>query len=157
MIKRFTSITVAIGVLMGIGTVAANDLTFTPRPKGEASKKTQPTQPLTLSQSDCALLTQYITPPDVNYQPNQDYDSQGNPIVSADIGGGTYPIQVPDQVAMYVGIDLIKRYGVQPNLLTNQAIAGVVIWKDGQLFFNGRPLTSPDQNALALACRKAGF
>lgn len=159
---RATLVFALVGTLWS-GLAGASDLTFTERPAvaPQGSQTVPQTTPLSLKKADCALLSRYTTPPGVNYRPDQPgFDSQGRPIAPADLGGGTYPIDIPDQVVMYVGIDLAKRYGLNglpPGVLNNQAIAGVVVWKDGQLFFNGKPLTPSDQNALVVACRKAGL
>ncbi len=110
-----------------------------------------------ISQADCATLTEYVEPPGVEYTPG--VDVHGNKVAPADLNAAP-PIKLPDQVYIPITVDLAARYGipVTSNLFKGEAYIGTakVSLKDGRAWFNGQPLSSDEQHALARLCQKQG-
>ncbi len=108
----------------------------------------------------CDHLVTYVEPPGVEYRPGVDAD--GNPVAPADLNGGSQiklPIKVTIPITDYLYSKLANASGqpapngfVQPSLTV-----GVVTYDitSGQLTFNGQPLTTDPDGALAQLCRKA--
>ena len=106
-----------------------------------------------ITKADCARLVEHMPAPDVAYQPG--VDPYGNPVASADAGGGT-PIELPKTIVIDVEVDLFQRFGipVDPALYDADAEVGEVVYRDGRFTFNGQPLQSEAQAELAARCQK---
>lgn len=110
-----------------------------------------------VSRADCANLIQHGPSADVAYKPG--VDVRGKPVVPAD-GGGGVQLAMPEEITIDIEVDLAARFGLPPqapptkDLYRPTAKIGTVSYKDGKAFFNGQPLTSPEAEALAEACRK---
>lgn len=107
---------------------------------------------LTVSKRDCKRITKHLPAPDVAYQPGSGV--RGKKFAPADLGGAS-PIKIPDEISINIGIDLEEKYGLGAGgKYTGEAIIGKVTVKKGRVYFNGQPLTAPDQAVLAQACRE---
>ena len=102
---------------------------------------------------DCARLVAHRPDADVAYQPG--VDAQGNPVTPADLDG-TNMITLPDTIAIFITVDLQERFGIPANsaLFESNAYIGIASFRfsGGEITFNGRNLTDPEQTALAAAC-----
>lgn len=122
---------------------------------------------ITISKADCSRLINHVPDADVAYQPG--VDVKGRKVAPADVAG-TPQIKLPDKVTIDIGFDLGKKYNIPgnsniqygdsgydsttQNLYTGEGKLGQVVWQNGQAWYNGQPLTSEDQAALAAACAK---
>ncbi len=108
---------------------------------------------ITITKKDCRKITRYTPPAGVTYQPG--VDARGRRVAPADIGGGV-KWKVPETVTIDIGIDLEEKYGLGTGgKYTGEAkVAEVKVnTKTGLVTLDGEPLTDPDQDALAAACR----
>ena len=109
-----------------------------------------------INRSDCARMAVHKPAADVTYTPG--VDVQGRPVAPADLPGAAQ-ISVPNEIILDVTVDIQKRYGI-PNdavMVKSEARIGTVVVKpDGSAFFNGQPLSSPEQQALAALCQTQG-
>lgn len=109
-----------------------------------------------ISRSDCARMTAHRPAADATYKPG--VDAQGRAVAPADLPG-TAQIAIPDEIAIDITVDLQKRFGIPSDatLFKPEARIGTVVVKpDGSATFNGQPLSSPEQQALAALCQKQG-
>jgi len=105
-----------------------------------------------ISRQDCQYLTRYQPSPDVNFQPG--VDVHGRAVAPADIGG-SQQLKLPDTIYIPIEIDIGRRYHIPANSPLWKATAeiGTVAVTGDQVTFNGQPLTSDDNAALAAMCR----
>lgn len=111
--------------------------------------------PLQLSREDCARVVKHRPTPDTIYEPG--VDSHGNPVVPADLDGAPV-IVLPAVIPVLITIDLQERFHLPPNSALYEGNAGIGIATvdlDGNVTFNGSPLTDPEADALAAACDAA--
>jgi len=107
---------------------------------------------IVISRRDCEYLTRYQPAPDVTYQPG--VDVHGRPVAPADIGGGSQ-LKLPETIYIPIEVDIGQRYHIPANSPLWKATAeiGTVAITGDQVTFNGQPLTSDDNAALAAMCR----
>jgi hypothetical protein len=105
-----------------------------------------------ISREDCQYLARYQPSPDVNFQPG--VDVHGRPVAPADLGGGQQ-IKLPETIYIPIEVDIGQRYHIPANSPLWKATAeiGTVAVTGDQVTFNGQPLTSDDNAALAAMCR----
>ena len=111
--------------------------------------------PLQLRREDCAQVVKHRPTPDTAYQPG--VDSRGNPVVPADLDGGS-TIVLPAIIPVFITVDLQDRFHIPLNsaLYEGEAAVGIAtVDLDGNVTFNGQPLTDPEADALAAACDAA--
>ena len=108
-----------------------------------------------ISRQDCQYLVQHQPAPDVAYQPG--VDVHGRAVAPADLGGGSQ-IQLPETIYIPIEVNLGRRFGIPANsrLWQSTAEVGVVSVTGDQVSYNGQPLTSDDNAALAAMCRDRG-
>lgn len=109
-----------------------------------------------ISRSDCARMTGHKPAADATYTPG--VDAQGRAVAPADLPG-TAQIAIPDEIVIDITVDLQKRFGIPSDatLFKPEARIGTVVVKaDGNAYFNGQALSSPEQQALAALCQKQG-
>jgi len=108
---------------------------------------------VTITRRDCDRLTKYQEPPGVEYQPG--VDVHGEPVVPADIGGGSN-LQLPQTIVIPIEIFLQDRFHLPANsaLYAGKAEVGTVTVTGDRVFFNGQELTDADTAALSEACRE---
>ena len=110
---------------------------------------------LQLSREDCARVVKHRPTPDTAYQPG--VDSHGNPVVPADLEDEP-AIVLPAVIPVLISVDLQERFHLPPNSALYEGNAGIGIATvdlDGNVTFNGSPLTDPEADALAAACDEA--
>ena len=110
---------------------------------------------LQLSREDCMQVVKHRPTPDTIYQPG--VDSHGNPVAPADLEG-TPTIVLPAVIPVLITVDLQERFHIPLNSALYEGNAGVGIATvdlDGNVTFNGEPLTDPEADALAAACDTA--
>ncbi|HVJ40360.1 MAG TPA: hypothetical protein VM639_02635 [Dongiaceae bacterium] len=107
---------------------------------------------IAISRRDCEYLTRYQPAPDVAYQPG--VDVHGRPVAPADIGGGSQ-LKLPETIYIPIEVNIGRRYHIPANSPLWKATAeiGTVAVTGDQVTFNGQPLTSDDDAALAAMCR----
>ncbi len=118
----------------------------------EAEKAT-----VTITGADCARLVEYVASPDVAYQPG--VDAYGRAVAPADLPGGPNggaQIQVPETLSISIDIDLQERFGIpaNPALYDAGLSIGEVVYQDGRLTFEGRPLQDEAAAELSKLCQK---
>ena len=113
-------------------------------------------QTVTITTADCAALIAHVPMPGVEYQPG--VDVQGKPVAPVDLPGGV-EIKPPEFVHIPITIDLAARFGIPAtsDLFKAEAYVGSarVSLRDGRAWFNGKPLSSEEQHALARLCMQA--
>lgn len=114
-----------------------------------------------VSRTDCSRLIAHQPGADVDYKPG--VDVRGRKVAPADLAGSQPDIRLPDQIVIDIGFDLSKRFGIpdtqagpNANLYAGTGSVGKVTVdpRTGKASFNGQSLTSPEQEALAEACRR---
>lgn len=106
---------------------------------------------LRVSKRDCQNVIRH-NPRGAEYKPG--LDAHGRSVKPADLGGGS-PIKLPDEISIDIGIDLEEKYGLGAGgKYTGEAVIGKVTVKNGQAYWNGKPLDQSEQNAIAEACRR---
>jgi len=111
--------------------------------------------PLQISREDCIQVVKHRPSPDTAYQSG--VDSHGNPVVPADVEG-TPEIVLPAVIPVLISVDLQERFHIPLNSKLYEGNAGVgvaLVDLDGNVTFNGEPLTDPEADALAAACDAA--
>jgi hypothetical protein len=94
----------------------------------------------------------------VEYTPG--VDVRGRAVAPADLGGAP-KMKFPDTVEIPVLLELLQRLGLPANSslykLEDVKVGTLRIRvKDGRAWFNGEPLTSEEQHAMARVCQKLG-
>lgn len=109
---------------------------------------------VTITKADCSRLTRHVPSNDTTYRAG--VDVHGKPVVPADLGG-TPEIKLPEDITIAITVDIQERFGIPADstLFEPEAYIGyVTVKKDGASFFNGKPLTSAEQRALAHLCQR---
>ncbi|HSR56410.1 MAG TPA: hypothetical protein VLN73_09205 [Alphaproteobacteria bacterium] len=111
---------------------------------------------LTVTRADCSRLVAHVPDPGVAYQPG--VDVRGRPVAPADLGGGP-ALELPDEVYVPVTLDMLARYGLPANsklYKLDDTLIGTarIRVKDGRAWFNGVPLGTAEDHALARACQE---
>lgn len=110
------------------------------------------TATVVITKADCARLVKHVPAADAAYQDG--VDVYGRPVVPADLSGGA-EIAVPEEILIAIEVDLFDRFDLPPNGVTYDAdaIIGVVRYADDRFTFNGQPLQSEEEAALAERCQ----
>lgn len=112
---------------------------------------------IAITKADCSQLIAHAPMPGVEYQPG--VDVEGNAVAPADLGGQPQ-IKIPDTIHIPITVDIAKRFGIPTtaDLFKPEAYIGSaqVSLKDGRAWFNGQPLSSEEQHALARLCAQIG-
>ena len=114
------------------------------------------TLPVRVDRSACDQVVAHVAAADVTYQPG--VDAYGRPVAPADLPGQPR-LALPETITIDLSLDLAGRFGFDPVAgvpLNADARIGVIEVTGSQVTFNGQPLTSDDQTALAAACRRTG-
>ncbi len=115
---------------------------------------------ITVTAETCAALAEYLPAPDVAYRPGVDVN--GNPVAPADLGG-TPQIEVPQDFTIAITVEIARVLGIpafpdparpQDDTYKPEANIGIVTYKDGRFAFNGQPLQSDAEAALARLCER---
>ena len=144
---RFTALTIGLLFTNGIIAIPANCA--------------EQSVALVISDRDCAAFRPYVQDPSVEYKVG--VDSHGNAVAPADLGGG---LQVSPDISFPVTVDIRPWTELNGRLAQRhrqnqpayelgtgtEATVGTVTVRDGQVLFNGQPLSSPYENAIAQAC-----
>ncbi len=102
----------------------------------------------------CSHVVAHQPSADVAYQPGVDVN--GNSVAPANLNNGPQ-IGVPKEIAIPISIDLQQRSGNSETdrNYDSDAQIGMVTYRDGQVFYNGKPLQGgDDQTRLAAACKR---
>ena len=102
----------------------------------------------------CNQLVAHQPSANVAYQPG--IDVNGNSVASANLNSGPQ-IGVPREIVIPISIDLQQRAGNSETdrKYDSDAQIGVVTYRDGQVFYNGKPLQGgQNQTKIAAACQK---
>ncbi len=109
---------------------------------------------VTITKADCSRLARHVPSADTAYRPG--VDVHGKPVVPADLGG-TPQIKLPEEINIAITVEIQDRFGIPANstLFDPDAYIGnVTVKKDGSTYFNGQPLGSEEQRALAHLCQR---
>ncbi len=101
----------------------------------------------------CRALVTHQPAPDVAYRPG--VDALGRPVAPADLPGSA-SFRFSDTFVINLTLDLAERFGIAgaPELFDAEAYLGTVLVRGNRVFFNGQPITSEGEAALAQACRQ---
>ncbi len=108
-----------------------------------------------MSREDCAQVVKHQPAADVAYQPG--VDAHGNAVAPADLPG-TPTLALPPEIPVLISVDLQDRYHLPANSALYEGNAGIgvaMVDMNGNVTFNGKPLTDPESSALAAACQQA--
>jgi hypothetical protein len=109
-----------------------------------------------VARADCRRLVAHRPDANVAYQPG--VDVHGRPVAPADLPGGAQ-VALPDVIPIVISVDIQERFGIPANsvLYEPNAYVGLAVFRfsNGEIRFNGQPLTDPEQTALAAACAAA--
>lgn len=103
----------------------------------------------------CAYASAHAPDVDALYQPGVDAD--GNPVASADLPpeeGGGVMLQAPKNITIPLSLDLQNSLNLPNRYSGTDALIGTVDYVDGQLYFNGTPLSQNARNEIIAACRQ---
>ena len=105
-----------------------------------------------VTKADCARLVKHVPAPDVAYR--EGVDVYGRAVAPADLNGGTR-LALPEEILIDIEVDLFERFGLPANGVNYDAdaVIGVVRYSDGGFTFNGQPLLSEEERALAERCQ----
>lgn len=105
-----------------------------------------------ITKSDCRQLVRHKPRPDVTFTPG--VDVRGKPVAPADLGGSR--IALPDEIVIDVTVQVYEALGRTPpkGLGDSAARLGTIVLRDGALTFNGEPLGTDGEAAIASACRE---
>lgn len=79
-------------------------------------------------------------------------DVRGNPVVGAELDSGS--VEIDNDISFPVTIDVMEYAGLQEvDGLEGEAVLGTITVRDGELFFNDRPLRGGQEQALVDLCR----
>jgi hypothetical protein len=108
---------------------------------------------LQVSAADCRRLVQAVPSGDVNYRPG--VDVYGRQVAPADLSP-TPSLGPPERMTVYIDADL-RRFGVPATSPLFQPFVGVgaiSFDSSGNVWFNGQPLGTNEQSAIAELCRQ---
>src|SRR5574338_1069074 len=96
-----------------------------------------------ISRQDCERLVRHEPAPDVAYQPG--VDVHGNPVVPADLGGGSQ-IELPDVIYIPIEVLLQDRFHIPANSVLFQATAevGVAELRGDRVYYQDQLLGDPE-------------
>ena len=108
---------------------------------------------ITITKADCDRLVKHVPDADVAYAPG--VDVYGREVVPADLDGGI-ELALPEEILIDIDVDLFERFGIPANgaNFDADAIIGTVVYRDDRFTFNGQPLQSEEEAALAERCQE---
>ncbi len=112
-------------------------------------------QVLILGREDCLRLVRHEPSADVAFRPGEGPD--GRKVAPADLEE-TPRLALPEELSIAITVDMADRFGIPilADLFRGEVAVGTVRLRleDGRAWFNGTPLGSEDQAALASLCRE---
>lgn len=105
----------------------------------------------------CQKLVQHVPDADVAYRPG--IDVHGKPVVPADLDDGRPPL-LPDTLTIPLNAELSRFLGVDTSTFPFNTLGrsdinlGMLSLREGKVFLNEKPLTSAQQDNLAVLCLK---
>jgi len=105
----------------------------------------------------CQALVKHVPDADVNYQPG--IDVHGKPVVPADLPDSPQ-LQLPKTISIPLTADLFKTLNFSTDkypfntMPRNDINLGTLTVEGDRVLFNGKPLTSDQQDNLAVLCMK---
>ena len=108
---------------------------------------------LTVTREQCGHVVAHTPDASVAYQPGVTAD--GRSVAPADLGGG-FIVKPPDKITIDIDLALRERLGMSDAVGRHigDSSLGKVVIENGRATFNGKPLATGDQNAIAAACRE---
>lgn len=108
---------------------------------------------ITVTEAQCAGVVAHTPDASVAYRPG--VTATGAPVAPANLPGSSFTVTPPKKITIDIDIDLQERFGVPANsaLYDGDAKIGKVTVENGKAFFNGQPLATGSQNAIAEACK----
>ncbi len=111
---------------------------------------------LLITRRACDWLVRHQPAPDVDYQPG--IDVHGQPVAPADLDDSGN-IVLPEIITIPIEVLIQDRFGIPKNsvLWDAKAQVGTVEVKGNRVYYEGQLLGDPAADAMARACREAGF
>ncbi|WP_085592103.1 hypothetical protein [Thalassospira sp. MCCC 1A01428] len=116
------------------------------------------TPTVTVTKDACQAVVAYQADAGVAYQPGVDVN--GKAVTPAEGPGvETNPIILPDVIEFPVTIDFFKFAGIStPAGISGEGDLGRITYRNGQVYFNDKPIGNAAHNAdLIAACQAAGY
>ena len=101
----------------------------------------------TVSSGTCARLTEHKADSSVAYQPG--VDAQGRKVAPAGTGG-EFKFKAPKEIKIPIQIDP----GLSSEFSTSDTTVGNVTYRDGRLYYNGKPLQDDETARIARLCQR---
>ncbi len=90
--------------------------------------------------------------PDVAYQAG--VDANGHKVASADLPGSAPPIKAPTDITIPLQLNLQNALHLNnSSLYSPDAVVGTIEYKNGQMTFNGQPVSADAQAQIEAACQ----
>ncbi len=107
----------------------------------------------------CQELVKHTPSADVAYQPG--VDVYGHKVAPADLPGSGGSIDIPHTIHIPLTVNLAKAINLDTSTYPGSVLGagtettlGTLTVEDGQVSFNGQPLSGVDQDNLAVICMK---
>ena len=107
----------------------------------------------------CQELVKHTPSADVAYQPG--VDVYGHKVAPADLPGSGGTIDIPHTIRIPLTVNLAKAINLDTTTYPGSVLGsgtettlGTLTVEDGQVSFNGQPLSGVDQDNLAVICMK---
>jgi len=109
---------------------------------------------ITITGDACANAAAATPAPDVEYKPGG-VDVNGNPVAPADVDGSN-AMPWPQDISIPLQLNLQNALHLPATSLTSpEAVIGKIEYKNGQLTFNGKPISEDAQADIQAACRQS--
>lgn len=109
---------------------------------------------ITVTASECDHVVAHTPDASVAYKPGVTAD--GRAVAPANLSGGSFTVEPPEKITIDINLDLQERFGLPANKgqYMGEAKIGEVVIENGRATYNGQPLATGAQHAIAEACRK---
>lgn len=103
---------------------------------------------VTITAEDCARLNEHVPDASVTYQPGVDVD--GNKVAPATLGGG-FQVKPPSEIKIPIQI---SPGPASTQFSTSDTTIGTVTYKNGRVYYNGKPVQDDEAARIAKLCQK---
>lgn len=107
---------------------------------------------ITVTSADCGDTVAYTPDPSVEYKPGVAAD--GSAVAPADLPGSSMTVAPPKKITIDITRYYQDRFGLSSSEAQYGANLGKVTVENGKAYYNGQPLATGAQNAIAEACNK---
>jgi hypothetical protein len=155
--RRLKKACLQVLVPVFVGSAALSGPVFAADSAQKESEAT-PLPTVTVTKDACEAVVAFQPEPGVEYQPGVDVNGQA--VTPAEgPGAEVNPMTLPDVIEFPVTIDFFEFVGIStPTGISGKGNLGQITYRNGQVYFNGKPIGNAAHNAdLIAACRAAGY